>query len=136
MRVVSSDQPPREDCTHSPRTLLSRLTIALAMAASLLGSAHPARAATFIVTTTDDGGAGSLRQAMLDANAAPGLDTISFNIPGDGVRVIAVTSALPEVTDPVIIDGYTQPGAAPNSLAVGSNAVILIELDGTAAGMP
>ena len=134
MRVVSSDQPPREDCTHSPRTLLSRLTIALAMAASLLGSAHPARAATFIVTTTDDGGAGSLRQAMLDANAAPGLDTISFNIPGDGVRVIAVTSALPEVTDPVIIDGYTQPGAAPNSLAVGSNAVILIELDGTAAG--
>jgi hypothetical protein len=32
--------------------------------------------ATFNVTTTDDGGLGSLRQAIIDANALPGPDTI------------------------------------------------------------
>ena len=38
-------------------------------------------AATFIVTNTNDSGAGSLRQAITDANASPGTDTIAFNIP-------------------------------------------------------
>src|SRR5688572_23214049 len=38
-------------------------------------------AATFTVTNTNDSGAGSLRQAILDANANPGQDMISFNIP-------------------------------------------------------
>ena len=46
-------------------------------------------AATFTVTNTDDTGPGSLRQAILDANAAPGLDTIAFNIPGAGVHTIS-----------------------------------------------
>src|SRR5690348_14486231 len=32
----------------------------------------------FAVTTTDDGGPGSLRQAILDANAHPGADTIDL----------------------------------------------------------
>ena len=31
---------------------------------------------TFLVTTTDDGGPGSLRQAILDANAGAGADVI------------------------------------------------------------
>ncbi|MCA9431079.1 MAG: hypothetical protein KC940_11280, partial [Candidatus Omnitrophica bacterium] len=44
-----------------------------------------AMAATLTVTTTADSGAGSLRQAILDANASTGvLDVIQFNIPGDG----------------------------------------------------
>src|SRR6266542_2271047 len=38
--------------------------------------------ATFLVTTTVDGGAGSLRQAILDANASPGADTIE--VPAGG----------------------------------------------------
>jgi parallel beta-helix repeat protein len=87
-------------------------------------------AATFMVTTTADSGAGSLRQAILDANAASGADTIVFNIPGTGVQTIAPLAALPEVTDSVTIDGYTQPGSSPNDLAVGDDAVILIELSG------
>ena len=37
--------------------------------------------ATFSVTNTNDSGAGSLRQAIIDANASPGTDTIAFNIP-------------------------------------------------------
>jgi len=89
---------------------------------------------TFTVVNTLDGGPGSLRQAILDANAAPGADLIDFNIPGDGVHTISPTSALPGITGPVTIDGYTQPGASPNTLAVGNNAVLLIELTGSSAG--
>jgi IPT/TIG domain len=90
-------------------------------------------AATFTVTTTADSGAGSLRQAILDANAAAGADTIAFNIPGSGVQTIAPLTALPQVTDAVTIDGYTQPGSSANTLAVGDNAVLLIELSGANA---
>ena len=61
-------------------------------------------------------------------------DTIAFNISGGGVHTISPTTALPTITDPVIIDGYTQPGASANTLAVGNDATLLIELDGTTAG--
>ena len=91
-------------------------------------------AATFTVINTDDTGAGSLRQAILDANGAAGADTINFNIPGGGVRTISPATPLPTITGPVTIDGYTQPGASPNTLAVGNNAVLLIELSGASAG--
>lgn len=90
-------------------------------------------AATFTVTNTNSSGPGSLYQAITDANNTPGADQIVFNIPGDGVHVVdASQNALPNVTDPVTIDGYTQPGASPNSLSVGDNAIILIQLDGGA----
>src|SRR5689334_17115857 len=60
----------------------------------------------FSVTSTSDSGSGSLRQAILDANARQGLDTITFNI-GSGVQTIAPLSPLPGVTDPVLVDGTT-----------------------------
>ncbi len=85
----------------------------------------------FIVTNTNDSGIGSLRQAILNADQEAG-HTISFAIPGAGVHTIAPTSALPTITDPVTIDGYTQ-GAKQNSLANGDNAVLLIELNGASA---
>ncbi len=88
-----------------------------------------------IVTNTDDSGTGSLRQAILCANVVPGTDTIAFNIPGSGVQTIDLASALPTITDPVIIDGYSQPGASPNTQTTGDNAVRLIELDGVAYGL-
>jgi hypothetical protein len=74
--------------------------------------ALPVFAATLTVTTTADSGAGSLRQAILDSNASGAvLDTIAFSI-GSGVQTITPISALPIVTDPVVIDGSTQPGYA------------------------
>ena len=79
-----------------------------------------------------DLGSCTLREAILDANAHAGLDYIAFNIPGEGVKTISLTSALPAITDPLIIDGYTQPGATPNTLAIGDNANIQIELNGDA----
>ncbi len=91
-------------------------------------------AATFTVTTTADSGLGSLREAIIDANALAGADTIAFNIPGSGPHTIQPLSALPVITDPVVIEGYTQPGSSPNTLAQGDDAVLKIELDGSNAG--
>ncbi|HUG91990.1 MAG TPA: hypothetical protein VML55_14220, partial [Planctomycetaceae bacterium] len=84
---------------------------------------------TFFVTNTADAGAGSLRQAILDANASDSADTIVFNIPptdpgfedvdstmpgGDpapDVFVIRPLSQLPrliDLTGGTTIDGRTQ----------------------------
>lgn len=78
----------------------------------------------------------SLREAINAANRNVGLDSIHFDIPGPGPHTIQPTSALPEITDPVIMDGYTEPGASPNynGAGLGSNATLKIELDGTEAG--
>lgn len=89
---------------------------------------------TYPVTNTNDSGAGSLRQAILDANGHGGLDNISFNIPGPGVRTITPATELPAITGPLTIDGYTQPGSSANTLASGDNAVLLIEISGALVG--
>jgi hypothetical protein len=73
------------------------------MAAAVI-LAPPAEAAGFTVTNLADSGAGSLRQAIDDANLAPGADTITISSTG----VIALTSGELEITDDVTITG---PGA-------------------------
>ena len=77
--------------------------------------------ATFTVLNLNDAGAGSLRQAIVAANGSPGLDTISFAV-GSGAVTISPASALPSISDPVVLDASTQPGftGAP-----------LVELSGT-----
>lgn len=87
-----------------------------------------ARAATLTVTSTNDSGAGSLREAMLIANTngVPG-DLIVFNISGSPPFRINLASALPFITEPVSIDGTSQPGYVNkprielNGAAVGAN---------------
>lgn len=91
---------------------------------------------TFTVTTTNDSGPGSLRQALLDGNADFSHDTINFNIPGAGVKTIFPLSALPTPLDPVTLDGYTQPGTVPNTLTNGIDAVLKLQLDGSLVGGP
>jgi hypothetical protein len=80
---------------------------------------------TFLVTTTDDSGPGSFRQAILDANAEPGSNKIAFDIGQGGAQTIRPASALPTVTRPVVIDGTTQPGFT---------GTPLIELSGSRLG--
>jgi hypothetical protein len=75
-------------------------------------------ASVFMVTTTNDTGDGSLRKAILDANANPGTDIIDFAIPGVGVQTIFPMMKLPNITDPVLIDGSSQPGYAGTPLIV------------------
>ena len=60
----------------------------------------------FVVNTTADSGLGSLRQAILDSNAASvAANTIDFDIPGSGVQTIALLSPLLSITNAVLIDG-------------------------------
>ena len=86
-----------------------------------------------LATTTADTGAGSLRQAITTADGLTNNPTwIVFNIPtsdagySGGVWTISPTSALPNLSAQVVLDGTTQPGytTAP-----------LIDLDGTSAGI-
>ena len=81
-----------------------------------------AHAATLTVTNTNDSGPGSLRQAILDANASPGPDTISFNFPQPGINTISPASRLPVIIDPLVINGLTPDGN------------FQVELDGSRAG--
>ncbi|GAB5536216.1 MAG: hypothetical protein Rubg2KO_24650 [Rubricoccaceae bacterium] len=82
---------------------------------------------TFTVTTTSDDGAGSLRQAILDANANPGADGIAFNISGAGPHTIQPLSELPSLLGPTTLDGLTQPGASCDAWP----ATLQIVLDGS-----
>jgi hypothetical protein len=77
-------------------------------AVGLCWIAVAAEAATFTVSNNADLGPGSLRQAITDANATLGLDSIDFSI-GTGPQTIPVASTL-TVTSPLIIDGSTQEG--------------------------
>jgi len=64
------------------------------------------------VTNTNNSGAGSLRQAIIDANGNAGADTITFSIGAVGsVQTISVSSVLPDITGQVTIDGWSQGGA-------------------------
>jgi parallel beta-helix repeat protein len=82
---------------------------------------------TFNVTNTSDKGAGSLRQAIISSNAMTGssANAIDFQIGTGGRQLIALLSALPPITHPVVIDGTTQPG---------SGAAPRIAIDGSGAG--
>ncbi|HKS35570.1 MAG TPA: DUF6531 domain-containing protein, partial [Verrucomicrobiae bacterium] len=90
--------------------------------------------ATFTVINTNDSGPGSLRQAILEANAnpTPGQHLIQFAIPGSGLRTITLSTSLPTPTESVSIDGFTQSGSSPNTLANGNNANQLIRVHGSA----
>jgi parallel beta-helix repeat protein len=126
-------QPTRNRIAWS--RILALGVLLAALAAAWLPAANPAHASTtFTVINTNDSGAGSLRQAITDANATSGADVINFDIPGTGVHNIAPATELPTITDPVTINGYSQAGATPNTKAVGSDAVLKIELSGQSAG--
>jgi hypothetical protein len=86
--------------------------------------------ATRIVTNTNDSGDGSLRQAILDANANPDYSFITFDIPGGCPQVISPASALPSITQGVRIDAWSQPGSHSNTNPTGDNAFRCVILNG------
>jgi hypothetical protein len=89
--------------------------------------------ATYTVTTNANTGAGSLRDAVNNANLNPGADTIAFNLP-IGSRTITLTTTLPALSGPTTIDGTTNPGynGAPVVEVTGANVLTgnAIELNG------
>jgi hypothetical protein len=112
---------------------------ALACGALVLLAA-PLYANTFTVTSTANAGAGTFRQALLDANANPGDDDVEFAIAGcpgsPPLCTIAPSSALPIVTGRVFINGYLNGMGTPNSnpTTAGLNTVLGVEIDLTSNG--
>src|SRR5436309_562666 len=98
-----------------------------ALTTALFLLAGSALASTITVNSTADTAANdgvcTLREAIIAANTntasgamagecaagVAGLDTIAFAIPGSGVHTITPASSLPQITEAVLIDGYSQP---------------------------
>jgi CSLREA domain-containing protein len=129
------------------------------LAFGLLATAGPAGATVPVITvnstadTIANDNACTLREAIIAATTnvassdsangciaglpVPAVDTIAFNIPATDpgcsgspkICTITLSSALPDITEPVFIDGYTQSGASANTLAVGDDAKILVRID-------
>jgi hypothetical protein len=97
-----------------PRIQLVQILGVAAVIATLAAVvATPAGAVTFQVTNTNDSGPGSLRQAVMDANLAPGPDAISF----------AVTGTITLTSGALVVDGGTLEivGPGPGLLTVSGN---------------
>jgi parallel beta-helix repeat protein len=84
-----------------------------------------ARCSAIVVTNTAPSGPGSFQQAILDANAAGGSNSIVFQISGSPPFTIAPTNVLPQISVQVVIDGTSQSGY--------SNKPV-IELNGASTG--
>ena len=76
----------------------------------------------------------SLREAIIYANTTAGTDTITFAIPGSGSHILALSSALPAITDSLVIDGYSQPGSAVTESATAIDGEVTVIIDGHVAG--
>ncbi len=148
----------RTSATTRARAKILALALLLAAALAVVpASIVHADPDTFVINSTGDGadanigdgtcktataGECTLRAAIQEANNTTDADTIEFDIPAtdpncdgtSGVCTIAPTTQLPGITEAVTIDGYSQSGASPNTLATGDNAALKIELDGSNAG--
>lgn len=140
----------------APSALLTVLVLVEAILFLALSSAPADAATTFTVNKTGDaadrkitdaacdvsrkrGKQCTIRAAIEEANDTFGADTINFKLGGTvPVKTINVGSSglgpLPEIRQSVTINGYSQPGSRPNTLAAGNDAV-LKELNGSGAGL-
>jgi len=104
---------------------------------TVVGGSLPFAAAagqTFTVTNTSDSGAGSLRAAIVAANATVASDTIAFDIPPPATTIVPA-SVLPTIVHPVVIDAQTEPGFAGTPLVqLEGSGGATVGLDITAGG--
>ena len=108
------------------RTSFPKATIVVLALAVCASAAAPASAALFMVSTLTDSGADSLRQAITDANAAAGADTINFSVSG----TISLATSLPSITD---VAGLTIDGVGQTVTVSGNGAVRVFQIG---AGAP
>ncbi len=110
--------------SHRPAVL------ALALLALVIGLAcmtRPAQAATLIVADLNDGGAGSLRQAIVNANAG---DTITFDNTLSG-QTITLTSGQLSITQSLTIDGDLNDDGVPDITISGNNLSRVFKINTT-----
>ena len=84
-----------------------------------------------ITATSTNTASGASAGECAAGDPLPTVDTIAFAIAGTGVRTIQPLTVLPDILEAVVIDGYTQTGAHANTLAIGDDAILLIEIDGS-----
>lgn len=104
------------------KPIIGLVTTGLLLSISVLSFA-----AQFPVTNTNNNGAGSLADAIAQANATPGTDTITFALTEGLSMTIAPTTAFQPISEAVFINGYSQPGAVQGSIA---GRTIRINIDG------
>jgi hypothetical protein len=97
-------------------------TVAVLALSGWLGTGA-ATATTFTVTKTGDTGPGTLRQAILDANANPGPDEIVFAVT---YHLVILLTPLPQIAGPLTITG---PGASTLTILKWQNAPSFRVLD-------
>jgi CSLREA domain-containing protein len=127
--VAASEATSAQQEPHQLTTTNSTLVV------NTNGDAADARIGDGICATAEQ--TCSLRAAIQEANRRQGSDTINFSISGSGTQTIHLTKPLPtlnDLTGGTTIDGYTQPGASPNTDPYISDATIQIQLAGPAAG--
>ena len=121
--------------------MMNKACVIFLAAASQFSTQSNLMAATYVVINVNDGGAGSFRQAILNANANAGTDRIEFNIPGGQPYTITPSSSFPPITGSVIIDATTQPGFAGtpiielNGVNVGDNGLSVLGGNSTIQGL-
>jgi len=123
----------------SPSMLLMSVSVADTSVAATTAAAWTVNSAADDADAVGDGicassaGACTLRAALQEANSRAGDDTVGFAIPGEGPHTIVLGSALPTISSTagrVSIDGYSQPGSRPNTLAGASDADIRVQVRG------
>lgn len=111
----NSTMPGKND--GSPMECIARSTLSifvmlwLSIASAVEEDTVPVRGSVFVVTNTNDSGAGSLREAITLANASGQPGTIEFDIPGTGLHVIQPDTLLPALAVQTLVDGLSQDGA-------------------------
>jgi parallel beta-helix repeat protein len=87
------------------------------------------------VTSVGSSGIGSLR-AAIDGAIAHGSGLITFDLGSGCPQTITLNSALPPITVPLIINGYTQDGSSQNTLDIGDDATLCVILkNGNSVGI-
>jgi large repetitive protein len=94
----------------------TRIIFLIALLCAAIGTLQSARATTITVTNTNDSGAGSLRQALADANDG---DTIDFSVTG-------TITLMPQNFELVIGKSVTISGPGPANLAVSAGGAIRV----------
>ncbi|MEP7208645.1 MAG: choice-of-anchor Q domain-containing protein [Casimicrobiaceae bacterium] len=100
-----------------------------AIVTMLLGFSIAAQAGTFTVSNTNDSGAGSLRDAVTQANNAPGADTVIVNVSG----TIVLTSGQIRIDAPLTLVG---PGASNLTIDGNANGRIFAIIEANAPACP
>lgn len=154
---MNSTQHAERQTKPGRTRVLTVVAILLALSLSLIAAQKQAKAVTsfpvvYTVNLSSDQNDANLNDGKCDVNLNAAGDQctlraalnlanyfvngvrINFDLPSSEGTVIAPSTPLPPITDRVFIDGYTQPGASPNTLQNGDNAKIKVTLNGLNAG--